>query len=93
MYPKKGWILAAALLVLCSVGCTEQTGETHRLYVQTAGSESQIAETLPTAEQAEWMDADSNAVSTKAVKSKKATKTTTKKKKSSLRQAPHTTHC
>ena len=71
MYPKKGWILAAALLILCSVGCTGQTGETHRLYVQTAGSESQIAETLPTAEQAEWMDADSNAVSTKAVKTKK----------------------
>ena len=47
MYPKKGWILAAALLILCSVGCTGQTGETHRLYVQTAGSESQIAETLP----------------------------------------------
>ena len=71
MYPKKGWILAAVFLVLCSVGCTGQTGETHRLYVQTAGSESQIAETLPTAEQAEWMDADSNAVSTKSVKTKK----------------------
>ena len=53
MYQKKGWILAASLLILCSVGCTRQTGETHRLYVQTAGSESQIAETLPTAEQAE----------------------------------------
>ena len=100
MYPKKGWILAAALLVLCSVGCTGQTGETHRLYVQTAGSESQIAETLPTAEQAEWMDADSNAVSTKAVKTKKTTKkttkTTTKKKKSSkkkttTKQKKHTT--
>lgn len=86
MYPKKGWILAAVFLVLCSVGCTGQTGETHRLYVQTAGSESQIAETLPTAEQAEWMDADSNVVSTKAVKSKKATKTTTKKKKSSKKK-------
>ena len=86
MYPKKGWILAAVFLVLCSVGCTGQTGETHRLYVQTAGSESQIAETLPTAEQAEWMDADSNAVSTKAVKSKKVTKTTTKKKKSSKKK-------
>lgn len=86
MYPKKGWILAAALLILCSVGCTGQTGETHRLYVQTAGSESQIAETLPTAEQAEWMDADSNAVSTKAVKTKKTTKTTTKKKKSSKKK-------
>ena len=44
MYPKKGWILAAVFLVLCSVGCTGQTGETHRLYVQTAGSESQIAQ-------------------------------------------------
>lgn len=86
MYQKKGWILAASLLILCSVGCTRQTGETHRLYVQTAGSESQIAETLPTAEQAEWMDADSNAVSTKAVKTKKATKTTTKKKKSSKKK-------
>lgn len=86
MYPKKGWILAAVFLVLCSVGCTGQTGETHRLYVQTAGSESQIAETLPTAEQAEWMDADSNAVSTKAVKTKKTTKTTTKKKKSSKKK-------
>lgn len=86
MYPKKGWILAAALLILCSVGCTGQTGETHRLYVQTAGSESQIAETLPTAEQAEWMNADSNVVSTKAVKTKKATKTTTKKKKSSKKK-------
>lgn len=89
MHQKKRWILAAALLVLCSVGCTGQTGETHRLYVQTAGSESQIAETLPTAEQAEWMDTDSNAVSTKAVKSKKATKatkTTTKKKKSSKKK-------
>ena len=86
MYPKKGWILAAVFLVLCSVGCTGQTGETHRLYVQTAGSESQIAETLPTAEQAEWMNADSNVVSTKAVKSKKATKTTTKKKKSSKKK-------
>lgn len=86
MYQKKGWILAAALLVLCSVGCTEQKGETHRLYVQTAGSESQVAETLPTAEQAEWMDADSNAVSKKMVKSKKATKTTTKKKKSSKKK-------
>lgn len=31
MYPKKGWILAAALLILCSVGCTGQTGETHRM--------------------------------------------------------------
>ena len=86
MYQKKGWILAATLLILCSVGCTGQTGETHRLYVQTAGSESQIAETLPTAEQAEWMDADSNVVSTKAVKSKKTTKTTTKKKKSSKKK-------
>lgn len=80
MYPKKGWILAAALLILCSVGCTGQTGETHRLYVQTAGSESQIAETLPTAEQAEWMDADSNAVSTKAVKTKKQRKQRQKRK-------------
>ena len=86
MYPKKEWILAAVFLILCSVGCTGQTGETHRLYVQTAGSESQIAETLPTAEQAEWMDADSNAVSTKAVKTKKTTKTTTKKKKSSKKK-------
>lgn len=86
MYQKKGWILAAALLVLCSVGCTGQTGEIHRLYVQTAGSESQVAETLPTAEQAEWMDADSDTISTKAVKSKKATKATIKKKKSSKKK-------
>lgn len=89
MILKKGWIFVTALLVLCSVGCTEPTGETHRLYVQTADSESQIAETLPTAEQGEWITADSDHSSTKTTKSKKktkTTKTTAKKKKSSRKQ-------